>query len=72
MWFNKNIEERLNPRNEREITLNYYSKHKKYKGEIIEEPIKQCNRIFIDVIMDRRTTAAHKFIARLGFKQYVI
>ena len=72
MWFNENIEERLNPKNEREILLKYYSNHKKYKGEIVEEPIKQCNRIFIDVIMDCRTTAAHKFITRLGFKQDVI
>ena len=72
MWFNENIEERLNPKNEGEILLKYYSNHKKYKGEIVEEPIKQCNRIFIDVIMDCRTTAAHKFITRLGFKQYVI
>ena len=42
----------------------------------MEEPEKQCNRIFIDeklavkVIMDCRTTSAHKFRTRLGFKQY--
>ena len=36
---NENIEERLNPKNEREITLKHYSNHKKYKGEIVANKI---------------------------------
>ena len=37
---------------------------------------KQCDRIFMNqnlavkVIMDCRTTSAHKFTTKLGFKQY--
>ena len=43
----------------------------------VNKQIKQCNRIFIDeklaikVIMDFRTTPAHKFRTRFGFTQYV-
>ena len=41
----------------------------------MEEPDKQCNKIYLDeklaikLIMDCRTTSAHKFRARLGFKE---
>ena len=48
----------------------------KHRYELVDEPKKQCNTIFIDekltikVIMDCRTTSAHKFRTRLGFKQY--
>ena len=52
---------------------NIYDMH---RYELVEESKKQFNRIFIDkklaikVIMDCRTTSAHKFRTRLGFKQY--
>ena len=60
----------------REIAIKYYSDHRKHRYELVEEPKKQSNRIFIDeelaikVIMDCRTTSAHEFRATLGFKQY--
>ena len=59
-------------------TLKHLSDHKKHKYELINQPKKQCTIIFvyekipIKVIMDWRTISAHKFITRLGFKQYVI
>ena len=52
-----------------------YSDHRKHRHELVEEP-KKVSRIIIDeklaikVIMDCRTTSAHKFRTRLGFKQY--
>ena len=58
------------------ITTKYNSNHTKHKYELVEQPKKQVNRIFIDkrlatkVIMDCRTTLAHRFRTRLGFKQY--
>ena len=76
LWLNeKHIEERLGHKNLQEITTKY-SDHRKHRYELVEEPKKQCNRIFIDkkltvkVIMDCRTTSAQKFRTRLGFKQY--
>ena len=62
----------------REITTKYNSNHRKHRYELVEEPKKEVNRIFIDkklaikVIMDCRTTMANKFRTRLGFKQYDI
>ena len=62
----------------REFTIKYHSDHRKHKYELDEEPQKQVNRIFIDenlaikVIMDCRTTSAHKLRTRLEFKLYVI
>ena len=50
--------------------------HRKNRYKLVDQPKKQCNRIFIDeklaikVIMDFKTTLAHIFRARLGFKQY--
>ena len=58
----------------REIITKYQSAHRKHKYELVEEPNKQWNRILIHeklaikVIMDCRTTLAHKFGTRLGFK----
>ena len=58
------------------ITTKYNSNHTKHKYELVEQPKKQVNRIFIDkrlatkVIMDCRTMLAHRFRTRLGFKQY--
>ena len=60
----------------REIIIKYLSDHRKRKYEIVEDPKKQVNRIFIDekltikVIMDCKTTSPHKFRTRLEFKQY--
>ena len=60
----------------RKITIKYHSDHPKHRYELVEEPKKQVNRVFIDkkltikVIMNCRTTSAHKFRTRLGFKQY--
>ena len=77
LWLNeKNIEEGLDYKKLREITKRYNSNHRKHKYELVEEPKKQVNRIFIDqnltikVILDCRTTSAQKFKTRLGFKQY--
>ena len=74
-WLNeKHIEEELHHKNLKEITAKYNSNHGKHRYELVKEPEKQCNRIFIDeklavkVIMDCRTTSAHKFRARVGFK----
>ena len=77
LWLNeKHIEEGLDHKNLQEITAKYNSNHRKHIYELVEQPKKQCNEIFIDenvaikVIMDCRITSAHKFRARLGFKQY--
>ena len=77
MWLNEeHIEEGLDHNNLREITTKHNLNHRKHRYELVEEPRKQCNRIFVDgkltikVIMDGRITLAHKFIARLGFRQY--
>ena len=56
--------------------MKHHSDHRKHRYELATEPKKQCNRIFIDgkltvkVVMCCRTTSAHKFRARFGFKQY--
>ena len=74
----KYTEERLDHKNWQEITIKYYSDHRKHSHELGEGPKKQCNRIFVSkklaikVIMDPRTTSAHSFRTRLRFKQYVI
>ena len=71
----KHTEERLDHKYFQEITEKYHSDHRKHRYELVDEPKKQCNRIFVDeklaikVIMDCRTTSAHKFRTRLGFKQ---
>ena len=58
-----------------EVLIKYNSDHWKHKYEVVEEP-KNNGRIFlgkilaIRVSMDCRTTSAHKFRIRLGFKQY--
>ena len=56
--------------------IKYHSDHRNHRYELVEEPKKQVNRIFTDeklaikAIMDCKTTSAHKFRTRLGFKQY--
>ena len=65
LWLNeKHIEEGLDHKNFREIIRKYHSDHRKHRYELVKEPKKQCNRIFIDeklavrVIMDCRATLA--------------
>ena len=77
MWLTeKHIEEGLDHKKLREIKTKYNSNHRKHRNEPVEEPKKHDNKMFIDeilaikVIMDCRTAPAHKFRARLGFKQY--
>ena len=77
MWLNeKHIEEGLDHKTLREITIKYHSGHRKSSYEQVEEPKKQVDRIFIDaklatkVFMNCRTTLAHIFKKRLGFKLY--
>ena len=59
-----------------EITTKYHQDHGKHRYELVDEPKKQSNKIFIkeklavEVIMDCRTTSAHAFRTRLGFKQH--
>ena len=71
----RNMKGGIDHKNLREITIKFHSDHRKYRYELIEEPKKQINRIIIDekgaikVITDCRTTSAHKFGTRLGFKQ---
>ena len=81
MWLNeKHTEEGLDNKNLQEITIKYHSSHfSSVSFQLqVDKLKKQSNRIFIDaklaikVIMDCRTTSAHKFRTRLGFKQYVI
>ena len=54
----------------------YLSNHRKYRYELVDKPKKQPNRFFISnelankVIIDCRTTAAHIFKVKLGFKPY--
>ena len=61
-----------NLKNAWEITIKYHSDHRKHRYELVNETKKQCSIIFIDkditikVIMECRTTLAHKFRTRLG------
>ena len=71
-WLNKkDIEEGLDHKNVWEITIKYHSDHRKHRCELVDETKKQCNRILIDeniiinIIMECRTTLAHKFRTRL-------
>ena len=58
------------------ITVKYLSGHRKHIYEVVDVPKEHPNRFFIDkelankVIIDFRTTAAHKCTTRLRFKQY--
>ena len=59
LWLNgKHIEEELDHKNLRAITLKYLSNHRKHIYEPVDKPEKQANRICIDkklalkVIMD--------------------
>ena len=72
LWLNeRHIKDRLDHKNLWMTTGKYISDHKKYRYQLVDKPKKQLNRIFTDkelavkVIMDRRTTVAHKFRTRL-------
>ena len=73
----KHIEKGLDHKNLGTVTTKYNSNYRKYRHEMIDEP-KKTNRIFIHkklgakVIMNCRTTAAHKYRTKLGFKHNVI
>ena len=60
----------------REITTKYNTNHREHRYELIKEPKKQVNSIFMDeklaikVVTDCRTTSVHKFRARLGLRKY--
>ena len=75
LWLNKeHKKEELDPKNLREIAIIYSSNYRKHRYELVEEPKKQCNRIFIaeklaiNVIMDCRIKTAQKCKTILGFK----
>ena len=69
MWLNeKHVQEGLGHQNLRKITTKYYSEHRKHRHEL-DNKLKQ---LAIKIIMDCRTTSAHKSRARLGFKQYYV
>ena len=62
----KHLEEEIDHTNVQKITTKYHSNHRKYRHEQVEEPKKQCNKIFtskklaIKIIMDcRRTIWCH-------------
>ena len=49
LWLNeKHIEQGLDHKHLREITIKYHSNHRKHRYEVVTESKKQCNRIFID------------------------
>ena len=49
MWLNeKHIEEGLDHKHLRELRTKYHSDHRKHRYELVEEPKKQCYRIFIN------------------------
>ena len=49
LWLNeKHIEEGLDHKNLQEITIKYYSDHRKHRYELDNKSRKQFNRIFID------------------------
>ena len=74
MWLNeKHIQEGLDHKNLREITINYHLDHRKHGYELVTEPKKNNpidEKLAVRVIMNCRTTSAHNFTARLGFKKY--
>ena len=77
LWLNeKHIEKGLDHKNWWETAIKYHYYHRKHKYALATEPKKRSGRIFIDwklaikVIMDCRTTSAHKLRTKLWFKQY--
>ena len=76
MWLNeKHIEEGLDHKYLWVTTVNYLSDYRKGRYNLVVEPKKQPNKIFLHkriankVTKDCRTTAGRKPKTRLGFKQ---
>ena len=76
LWLNeKHKEEGLDHEKLWVTTVNNLLDHKKHRYELLNEPVKQPHRLFVDkeltikVFMDCRITAPHKFQTRIGFKQ---
>ena len=77
LWLNeKHIEEGLTDNNLQDTTTKYHSDHRKHRYKLVEEPKNYSKRIFINeklavkVIMNCRTTSAHKRRTKLQFEQY--
>ena len=74
LWLNeKHIEEQLGHKNLPAITNKYDKIYKKYRYELVDEPIKQPNRRFLridlalKIIMDCRTDESCSLKRNLGF-----
>ena len=69
------IEKGLDLKNLKLNPVKYLSGYRKHRSELVNEPKKQHNRIFIrkelatKLIIDSTTTATHKFRTKLGFNQ---
>ena len=79
LWLNeKHIKKGFDHKTLWEITTKYHSGHRKHRYKLGEEPKKQGSKMFIDqnlaikVIINCKTTSAHKFRTILRFKQYDI
>ena len=78
LWLNEKHIERLDDKKLQVTTINNVLGHRKLRYKLWDKPKKQPNRVFIGrematkVSMDCRTTAAHKFRTRPGFKLYDI
>ena len=70
----KNIEEKLGHKNLAGITNKYDKIYKRYRHELVDKPIKQLNRRFLDndlalkIIMDCRTDKSSSLKKKLGFE----
>ena len=69
------MEEGLDHKNLKLNPVKYLSGYRKHRYELVDEPKKQPNRIFIrkelaiKLNMDSTATATHKFRTTLGFNQ---
>ena len=75
LWLNeKNIEEKLGHKNLPVVTNKYNKIYKKRRYELVDKPIKQSNRRFLDndlalkIIMDCRTDKSSSLKKKLGFE----
>ena len=75
LWLNeKNIEEKLGHKNLPVVTNKYEKIYKKRRYELVDKPIKQSNRRFLDndlalkIIMDCRTDKSSSLKKKLGFE----
>ena len=71
----KRIKEGFDHKKLREITIKYNSNHGKHRFKLVDQP-RKCNTILIKeklaikVIMDFKTSSAHKFRPAYTFKQH--